>query len=46
MNNKGIKMQKYLTIMILICSTNAFGETYSEIFDHASKEAARQTFED
>ena len=32
--------------MVLVCSTNAFGDSIWEIFGHSSKEAARKTFED
>ena len=39
-------MKKYLTIMVLVCSTNAFGETDLEIVGHAAKETMRKVFEE
>ena len=38
-------MKKYLTIMILVCSTSAFGETISVILEHSAKEALRKSIE-
>ncbi len=35
-------MQKYITIMILICSTNAIGESNSVIIDNASKKTWKE----